>query len=166
MVSVSSCRGGAKKLTLTSADRKTRRFWLAGLALAVGVFIGMFGGLSDLPTWIFAAAIVPYVAAAFLGFQALGVRAEWRLQMTNGEDRLLEIHLYPSALPPFSEYTVLLNGSEVLSQRGSSGLTDHLELQLGESGRGAVVTVRGRNLWPLRPTRLMVDVEGARLAEL
>ncbi len=75
-------------------------------------------------------------------------------------------HLYTSALPPFSKYTVFINGHHVLSQRGSSGLSDRLELELGESGREAVVNVSGRNLWPVRPIRLTVDVEGTRLAEL
>ncbi len=153
-------------LTLTGAEKKTRRFWLVGPFLATGVLIGALGGMSDWPPWIFAAAVVPYVAVMFLGLQLLGARIEWRFEATNGEDLLLDVHLYTSALPPFSKYTVFINGHHVLSQRGSSGLSDRLELELGESGREAVVNVSGRNLWPVRPIRLTVDVEGTRLAEL
>ena len=67
------------------------------------------------PPWIFAATVVPYVAVMFLGLQLLGARIEWRFEATNGEDLLLDVHLYTSALPPFSKYTVFTDISQMES---------------------------------------------------
>ena len=56
-----------------------------------------------------------HVAVMFLGLQLLGARIEWRFEATNGEDLLLDVHLYTSALPPFSKYTVFTDISQMES---------------------------------------------------
>ena len=116
--------------------------------------------------------LVAYMLGGIRVLQALDVRATWRIAGDDAGRQALKVSYAPSLFPPsFERWTVTLDDVQVLSQRGSIGLDDRLEFDLGagpnaEAPHKLVIIVRLMTLKPRRFLPLSLDVDGQRLLDI
>ncbi len=162
-------------MNVISASVVSRRRWvLLGFAAAAPILGAIGLTMADVASvqspWNVIGQLVwilPLLLLLSLLMDTLGVGTEWHFDLEGRERHQLAILLTHSALPPFGRYLVRVNGEEQAKVRGSWQKTERLEFTIGKtSAHRAQFTVYGRNLWPLRGTRIALDVDGHRLVEI
>ena len=168
-------------MKVTSVHRETRLLWTVGAFFVLAPIMGLASTLAEnaggLPPGsgllvVLLVVLVAYMLGGIRVLQALGVRATWHIAVDDAEEHALEVSYSPSLVPPsFERWAVTLDDTQVLSQRGSIGLDDRLEFDLGagpnaEAPHKVVIIVRLITLKPRRFLPLSLDVDGQRLLDI